>query len=413
LKKIVPHITHANIAFIACLGVLVGLYTGKAVMSISVTLLMVNAIINKNVINNVRHTFAQPVLYAILILFMLYVLSGFNSTNMQMYGHKVQLHLPFLALPFGFACMPFFNQQKFHFLFATFIVLTFLGCIYSLSLYAANKDVIDNAYSFSKVLPTPFKNDHIRFGVAVVMAILCSIILIPQRIKKYQRYLLYMSIIFFTTYLHVLAVKTGLLCFYILVAAFIFYFILVKKYFKMGLSLLCVIVLLPIIAFYTSTTFRNKLYYMQYSYVQMQNAQTEVNVSDEGRMVSYELGLTILKNNFWLGVGAGDVQDQMTKALMLRNGTTAKGNAMLLPHNQILMMGLVAGIIGVLAYLFFLIIPLFSTAATHFNFVVAWLVFLIPQMVEPLHETQYGITVHVFILLLLYVYYSPKKILNS
>jgi O-antigen ligase len=413
LKKIVPHITHANIAFVACLGVIIGLYTGKAIMSISVTLLMVNAIINKSVIQNIKNTFSQKIFVAILILFMLYVLSGFNSTNMHMYGHKIQLHLPFLALPFGFACMPFFDKQKFHLLFLTFIILTALGCIYSLAQYMHNKAAIDAAYSFSKVMPTPFKSDHIRFSVAVVMAILCCIILMPTCVKKWQHIALGFAILFFTTYLHILAVKTGLLCFYILVAVFIYYFIVVKKYFRMGLLLLAAIILIPILAYYTSNTFRNKIYYMQYSFVQMKNAHTEINVSDEGRMVSYELGLDILKNNFLFGVGAGDVQDEMTKALALKKGKLNTQSPMLLPHNQLLMMGLVAGVLGFVAYLFFLLIPLFTPAAKHFNFVAAWLIFLVPQMVEPLHETQYGITVHVFILLLLYVYYSPQKPLNS
>jgi O-antigen ligase len=402
LKKLIQNITHANIAFLACLGIIVGLYTGKAIMSIGVTLLMVNAIINKNAWANIKATFSDKFYLSIFLIFLIYVLSGFNSSNMSYFGHKIQLHLPFLALPFGFAILSIFNKKYFLFLFLVFVLLTIGGCTYSLVQYLLHKESIDAGYSFSKVLPTPFQNDHIRFSISVVASILFCIILIKNYVANWHKILLSIALIFLIIYLHILAVKTGLLAFYVLLFCFVFHFFAKKKFRKYALALIIGIVILPIIAFNFSTTFRNKIYYTQYSFYQMLNANKEANISDEGRMISYKIASSILKENYLKGVGAGDVQDEMTAGYNKLYGIQKLDAPMLLPHNQFLMMCLVAGIIGGIGFLIFLCAPLINN--NKFYIRAMWFVFFIPLMVEPMHETQYGITLHLVCMLLIYRY---------
>src|SRR4029078_13717642 len=88
----------------------------------------------------------------------------------------------------------------------------------SLWQYAQNINDINAAYLKAYTIETPLGNDHVRFSLLVVIAIFTIIFLLAENgknFKKITKNLLFTLAIINIIYLHVLAVRTGVICFYL------------------------------------------------------------------------------------------------------------------------------------------------------------------------------------------------------
>jgi O-antigen ligase len=408
MKKVLDNMPHQFIALFACFMVILGLFWARAIFATGIILLLGNAIVNGQVKQIFTTFFSHKVFISISLIFIVYLVSGLWSTNMHYFAHKVQLHLPFLAIPIGILSFTTLSTRHLIWIFYAFIIGCLGGAIWSSVQYFSHKEMYDIGYGLSKVIPTPFKKDHIRFSIAVVMAIWFAYFCILHEKNNCIRIVTKFTIGLFIIYLHILSVKTGLLAFYLLLFFVVMHFIFIQKKYAYGFVILAIAIAMPVVAFYTSTSFKNKMYYMQYSISAMFNHTQETNISDEGRLISYRFGTNIIKNNAWIGVGAGDVMDAMTKQYALAFADN-KEIEVLLPHNQCMMMMLVAGIFGGIIYIIFLCLPLLIYYRQSLLFTGFWVVLLVPQLVEPLHETQYGITIHIFFYALIVRYLDLQQ----
>lgn len=394
-KKILNLIPHQQVAFLASAIFIVGLLAGRAVMSIGMILLLANALINLKLPDILKKFVNNKTALLFVGLFLLLGLSVFWTTNTAYYSSRMQLMLPFLAIPLAFQAVKW-KQQYFDYLAILFIGVCALGAGWSLVQYAQEKDAIDAAYRISKNMPTPFQNDHIRFGVAVVMAISFCFQLIKKNVLP--KVLLILLALFLIFYTHLLASKTALLSLYIISLYEIILLILKKKKFLWGVVLLLTVAALPFIFYQISSSFRNKMIYTKYSFEQLSNDKAETNISDEGRIVSYRAAGWVYEQHWLLGVGLGDGLDEM-KAEYQRSGVSTE--KILYPHNEFLYIALILGTVGLIYFLFLL----FYIVRRHFlsspwmaNF---FLIFFVPLMVEAFFNTQYGIALFVFFFFLL------------
>jgi O-antigen ligase len=403
---------HQFIAIFACFMVILGLFWARAIFATGIIVLLCNTLVNKNILQHVQSLKTHKVFISIFAIFIVYLISGLWSTDLHYFAHKIQLHLPFLAIPIGMLSFDYLGKRELKWIFYAFIIGCLGGAIWSSIQYFANKEMYDAGYGISQVIPTPFKKDHIRFSIAVVMGIWFAYFCYLNETNKFIKYCTIISGILLIIYLHILSVKTGLLSFYILVFFFILFTIFNEKKWKLGLLLFVVFITIPFIAFNTSSTFKHKFYYVKYSIGQINNTTKDANISDEGRLISYELANHIIAKNWGIGVGAGDVFNEMKKEYDA-NFNNQKNITVLLPHNQIMVMVLVAGLLGGIVYLLFLFLPLLLHYRASLLLLGFWMILLVPQMVEPLHETQYGITIHIFFyaLIVRYLDFQKKKAL--
>ncbi len=374
---------------------IIGLLAGRAVMSIGMMLLIGNALINLNIKETFRSFYKDRSSVLLVGIFMLYAITYFWSANTSYYSSRLQLMLPFLALPIVMHSIRW-ERKWFDYLAMLFIGVCVLGVSWSIYQYAIDRDAINAAYGVSKSIPTPFMNDHIRFGVAVVVGVSFCFQFLKEKMFQWLFGFLAFALI---AYLHILASKTALLALYLIIFYEVVVLILKKKKVIWGLGALAILVLLPVLFFYTSETFRNKMYYTQYAFYEMFNDNTQANVSDEGRVVSYKTALGIVKNNLLLGVGIGDGLDEMNKSYAQQdidvNGKT------LFPHNQFLYVALISGLLGLLIFLFActgIVLQNFQQSSWLASFL---LIFLVPFMVEAFFNTQYGVAIFIFFFLLL------------
>ncbi len=386
---------HQGFAFVSCAVFIIGLLVGRAVMSIGMIMLLANALINLNVSNTFIQFCKNRTSVLLTGLFILYACSFFWSSNVPYYFTRIQLMLPFLVLPFSFQSIKW-DRKYFDYLAMLFVAVCIVGSCTSLYSYLLDKEAIDASYGLSKSIPTPFQNDHIRFGVAIVIAVSFSIQLLKQSARP--KWLWILSIVFLTIYLHVLASKTALLSLYIIIFYEVLILIVKRKRWQLGLGILSTLVALPIIFFYASSSFNKKFWYSMYSISEMGNEKVQTNISDEGRIVSYQTAVNIYKEYWVLGVGVGDGQDAMAMAYDRQDIQSEK---ILYPHNQFIYIALVTGSIGLLYFLycvFFFFKKHFRTSEWLGSFL---LLFIIPFTVEAFLNTQYGIALFLFFFLLL------------
>lgn len=386
-------------SWFACLLVIIGMYSSRALMSIGMMLLLALSFIPTNQGASYKDFFKQKHLLLITGYFLLMVITGFWSEDQAFFNQRIQIILPFLILPFAFYRLMPWSQMHFDRLAYAFILLTLGGIFWSLLPYFQNKEFYDISYGYSHLIPTPFEDDHIRFSLAVVLSICFSVDLISRLNAKWLKIVLGVIILFDIIYLHILSAKTGVVVFYLISLLYMIHLIRMPKFRGIGLGMLLMMFGLPILMYMTSTSFRNKVGYVKYSISHMQNETKEANISDEGRLISYDYACQSMKQHFWLGVGLGDVMNEMTT--YFNHDFPGVKLKVLLPHNQFLMAGMAAGIFALL-YLIAMMMALFlKIFSSDFLYTCLFVMMFFTMMIEPLFETQYGTCMFLFFFLLL------------
>lgn len=393
-----------HISLWAVCGLILGLYFSRALISISMILLMVVSLYEQ-LQPSKRNNFYKQWIWTLPIIYFLFMfISGLWSSNTTYYFTRIQTLLPFVALPIGMYSLKHWKVKQFTFVMILFIICTTVGNLYSLWQYIQHKEIFDIAYSYAKTIPTPFKNDHIRYSIAVVMSSLFCLYFFLHSKSESPKAIALGVLIFNVVYLHILSAKTGLLALYTLSCIGIIYLLLSKKYWLKGLLIATVIVVLPWLMFNVSNTFRAKYYYVKYSIEQILNQQKENNISDEGRLISYTYAIRIIQKHPWMGVGYGDVFDVMEQQYRADFGQ--QDVKILLPHNQWLMAAIAAGIFAAIIFSIWLILLVYTYFMKHWLLIGVFLLMLIALLIEPLVETQYGATIFLWAIFFLIPMYD-------
>lgn len=106
----------------------------------------------------------------------------------------------------------------------------------------------------------------------------------------------------------------------------------------------------------------------------------------------------IIKRNFWLGVGTGDVKDEFQKQYELSKSKLS-GKHRLRAHNEYVTIFLTFGLLGFLWFLFAFIYPLLKTKKFNdYLFLISYITISLSMINEDTLETQMGATVFAFFL---------------
>lgn len=399
LQNILQIVPHDIITFIACVFVITGMYLSRAMISIGMILLISSAVLNVKLFSNLKAFLHKPHLVMITGYFILFASSYFWSDNVVYFKERMQIMVPFLVLPFSFFSMNRWEMKWYDILILLFIVLNLSGIGWSLQSYFQHKENFDAAYGFSKVIPTPFKNDHIRFSLAVVMSICFCADLFLKHTNLFIRILISFVILVDIAYLHILSAKTGIVAFYLVALIAVIQVIFSTKFRKLGVASLFVLAILPFVMYLIFPSFKNKIGYIRYSISQMGNKEKEANISDEGRLISYQYAFEIIREHPIAGIGLGDVYGQMKERY--DRDFQEKEAVTLLPHNQFLMAGVAVGVLGIL-YLLIMQVSIYRLVKKNdFLYLSFCIIMFFAMMIEPLYETQYGTCIFLFFLLLL------------
>lgn len=386
----------SSIALICILGMFAGFLVSRVALSISMFLFGINAIRNVPP----RQWLRQRWWLLGLVWVAMYALSWFWSDDKGQWSNHLQTKLPFLLLPLAFSYQPRFSPRQIQ-IFTLSVALMLIGSAgYTIAHFFIDPDFYISEYKVSHMLPTLPKNDHIRSSITAALFVIWCIYAWPQLTTKRVKMLVGICLALLIAYIHVLAAKTGLLSFYLFVAAWGIYMSFGKQRW-LGLAVIIAIPLSVTLALKLIPTLRERATYIGYTIYMYNHGHRTAVLGDIARLISYDLASQLIAQHPLTGVGTGDMKADMDK-MYFQHHPEINEHGRLLPHNQLLVVGLGCGVPAMLVFIAWILAPLRRLRRNRqsFFFFIVWLILLVQLLIEPVLEVQFGVFVYLFFLLL-------------
>lgn len=329
---------------------------------------------------------------SMMIFYLILCVSGMWAADKVLYLHAIRMKLVLLGMPFCFLVWQKWSVWQLESFTKGLLWIVGFSAIYVLWNYEMHQADILLGMLKGQSIPVPFK-DHIRYAILLCFSLILNLYQTDRYRKRndpkrFYRWLAVSIGLFF--YIQFLAVKTGMLLSILVMLCFIIHKVVEKKiYFKGMIALLTVFGTLFVVIRNVPTV-QNKLSYFFWDLSQYKENRYQ-QYSDGERIVSIVKGLEIVRGHYILGVGEGNLARHMD----LPDGK--------LPHNQLIVVWAQNGIFGLASFMAVFIVS-FWVSIKRQN----WLAFtytlamFIANMLEPMLETQLGLTLFVLPLLILH-----------
>ncbi len=292
----------------------------------------------------------------ITILFFSVAISFFWSDDTAYWSERLRIRLPFLVLPMAFAWLPKMQKRNYLTCFYFLLLLLSVTMIGVLINYALDFDHINETLLHGKNIPVPM--NHIRFSLLLAFSIINGVILYQSNFYlkyKWEQKLLLFCTIFLFIGIHILTVRSGLVCLYLAIAVLGVRFIWLTKRYILLLGLFGFIFLVPSLAYYFVPSVQNKIHYALYDLEQFRGGKGS-NYSDSERIGSILAGLKVGNDNPVLGCGYGDLDRDVNIAY---REVFPQEKEPKIPHNQYVMTYAGLGIVGLCLFICATFYPVF------------------------------------------------------
>jgi O-antigen ligase len=399
------------VPYITLMAIVAGMFVSRAMPSIAMIAMVGYAVLMSDPRKSFSLFFHDAVLVALWGVFLIYLLSGLNSCEDKGFLlERIRLKLPFLALPVAFTALKNKISQK-QFLsslyfFLLLVVVTSLTICFSF--YKDFSDIL-KAYAEGRVIETPF--NHIRYSLMVSFGIVIGFYLFTKKFflrYPWEQWIILAATIFLIYFLHLLAVRSGIVALYLCGIYMIFYFIFRIKNFKTALLLVVMIISVPLMAYFTMPSVKARMNYMKFDLEQLFLFQNASGLSDAGRILSIEKGMELFREYPLTGVGIGDLRVEMKKKL---DAAPQHPQDLLLPHNQFVFVAAGTGIFGLIIFCIAVILPLARKKyLKNWLFVCFHIIILSSFFTEATIEEQMGTSFYLTFLLLIYIFIQSDEV---
>lgn len=396
------------LAAAALLSMILGLLLSRAWLSVSIGLFFLSAPIRLGLRTWIRQAAADRVVWICSLLWLLPALSVFWSQNLQDGADVIRIKLPLLLLPLGWVGWSLTKKQydRFGWILS---LLVFIGSFYSLLPWIQDAFSVPDAYRSGGSLPTLLDNDRVRFSWLVVA--MCWWLQGQwSRGSSRQRWLIAGLILFFVFYLHVLAVRIGLVCFYMLAG-----FLLIRQLTnpvqrRWSVAALVILTSLPFILYVCLPTFRARIDYIRYDWSYTFQGKYLPGGNDAIRVQSLQVAGALIRSHPIYGVGFGDIRSAMDSAYHRINPNLSESER-IYPANEWAVYGVGLGWMGLIAFSIALFALFFIRTDDPFRW-RSWVLATILTLVTDIGlEVQYGVFLVPF--LLLFLRESPRTVKNQ
>jgi hypothetical protein len=386
---------------LAIIIMLAGLLFSRFLLSTGMIIFILLSIIHKNLKTQIRDFFSSPVLWSMSFLFLIPLISGIWSDDFSKWQQIIIIKLPLLLMSICFAGETKLLNKDWEKIAFAFVILIIIGGVWSMFQYIMDASSVHAGYLRSGTIMTPLENDHVRFSLLVTLAIITSSFLLIKGKKYFSKsviaFLLF-SIIALTIYLHILAVRTGLFCFYASVLIFFIWLLWKQKRSSIFLFLL-LILLLPVVAYFVFPTFKNRISYIRYDLSFVKKNIYQRGSNDGTRIISIKAGWNIQNQNPLTGIGFGDIENETNKWYQDHFPQMIEDDKKL-PSSEWMMYGAGSGWPGFILFSAIILLPLFISPLRK-N--IVWLIINVSIAISYLFdiglEVQFGVFVHTFTLL--------------
>jgi O-antigen ligase len=388
----------STIIFILLATMMTALFVSRTLLSVSIIVFVAFSFFHPGTGNQLRKFLSTPLLWGMSLLFVMPLLSGLWSDDKDQWLDILRIKLPLLVMPLAFAAPFNLTRKQWHALAWIFILLITAATAWSMFYYGADMTAVNEAYLKAKTMITPLQNDHVRFSWLVSVAILLTGWMSLQRKSRDGFWqILIIVAVWLIIFLHILAARTGLFSFYIMVAGISGWLLLRKTKMKQAVILLPALLVLPIAAYFLLPSFRNRVKLIRYEFSYAKHTDYLPGSNDVVRVISWKAGWEIVKKNPVSGVGFGDINDHVEKQYAIHYPSML-GHDKILPANEWLIYGSGCGWPGIIVFSAILLIPFFTYTT---NKVFWWLLNATAALVFLFDvglEVQFGVFIYSFVI---------------
>ncbi len=351
-----------------------------------------------------KHHFFNIGYFLFYAFYIQHFIGLFYSENEKSAWFDLQVKLPLLILPLAFSTIEISEK-----LLMRLLKIFVLGCFISVLIcfYFAYIEYKENfhlltpemlrfitwkSYFTSEKLAVFIHHSYLSLYYDFAIAILFLLI---KRETKYSFLWLILIMVLSATVI-LLASKSGIILLFFIVLVSMVAFLFDKKIRFISLILLIV---LPATFYYSLKYFPNIQLRFEYMVDAITKKESTKSTNPEGsavRIMIWEISTQIIKENKWMGVGTGDVKDELVKYYEKDKILSAQSHK-LNAHNQYLQTGIALGGIGFFLLVAALIFPLWFIIKNRDGFFLAFMLILIINLLfESMLERQAGLIAFVF-----------------
>lgn len=375
----------------------IGLVASKAILAIGMGVLTVTAIVHviKNKETHIKSASLNSFLFPVLI-FLVTLLSGLNSTDLTEWGAFVTKKLPFLVLPMVFYTLRIHFSKRYRTYLAGFTIIVSLVSLGVLANYLMNFESVNAAIGRGSAIATPV--DHTEFSLYVAYAALVSlfIYLEPKKVIALGTQSTFLLLaIFLIIFLHILTVRSGLVVFYLSAILLLGMHFLRKKKYGVIAGLLAAFFIIPLLSINFIPSLKKKMDYVQWDFKQYRQDKG-LTYSDSERIYSLKAGWEIFKEQPLLGIGIGDLKAACKQYYQQFHNKDLDH----FPHNQYLFCLAATGIMGLIAYMVAILGPVLHFRRRMDAYLASLiLIILLAGMAENPMERTFSIGFYLFFVL--------------
>lgn len=410
-----PAVRAERIALLGALVSLLGMLVANAAMSIGLGLWVLGALLHPDRGRFWAQWRAKPALWGFSLLFLAYALGGLYSADQGQWLDRLAVKLPFVLLPFAALGLPPLHPSRLKQVLAILVGGVWTSSVVVLIGFGLGWEDQTGGYTAGQIMATPL--NHIRYSLLVAFSAAAAAWLASGagqtdmwigklqwlRAGARQRWLWLSVALFLALFLHVLAVRSGLLALYLMLAYGFGRWLLRGRSWHKALPLLLLAVLVVVAAFRYVPTLQNRIRYARYDLERFAEGEVNPDLSDAKRIGSLHAGWLLFQAHPLLGVGTGDVPSAIQPVYAEHYPDLVENQP--LPHNQGLFTAAALGLMGLTALGLCLALPWFETGMRRQPlFVVHQLALLSSMATEATLETQYGVTLYLVPLVLLLRY---------
>lgn len=363
--------------------------------------------LNSQLRNNWQKFISNKAYLTVTIFFFLILITGIYSSDMKYLLERLRIKLPFLLLPFAFASMPRLKEKEYLSIFYFYLILLFGSAILVGFGYWQDYETITDNLGKGQPIPTPV--NHIRYSLMMAFSIVGGIVLYFRNFYwkwAWEKWLILGITGFLFFFIHVLSVRSGILVLYASLLFLSLRFAFLQKKYLLGIAPVIVLLCIPILAYQSIEGFKQKVDYTIWDW-QQYYYDLPLRSSDASRLISFKVGLEICQKEKWLGVGAGDLRQEVHQIYDERFPEVTDKK---MPHNQFISVCAGIGIIGLAIFILVFFFPLFyKKIKPDALFITLHLIIFASFFTENTIENSVGVGFYVFFLLLGIHFLSTKK----
>jgi O-antigen ligase len=393
---------------ILCIAFFIPVY-GKILPPL-IAFLVLNWLIDGSFVKTIPLLFRDPKrrhIISFALLYLLYIAGLFYSRNMiyGLFDLEVKLSLLVFPLIFATAGEPVLDAKKINTVLKTFVGGCLAGSVIFLGYSSYNEIVyhVQDSFYYTR-LSWYYHPSYLAmyFGFAIPILIYW-LVNDHKSLSWLIKTGMIVIMLYFLVFIILLSSKAGLLALALTLVSYIIILIVKKGQWLYGLVTLAV----AMGAFYFGMKIfpfaANRIYQAEKDFSVPGDSATAASRSTGSRIQIWKSALDIIRKNPVLGVGTGDVKDELMKRYSERKIEIAiqhKLNA----HNQYLQTFVALGLAGLIVLLAMFIVPArMAFRKEHYLYFMFLVVFSVNILVESMFETQAGVVFYAFFNTILFI----------